>query len=109
MQNSLNSLNIPVAYLRQIMALSPDQLRAIRLNIQDASLSDDQTRAAMIQAVADGYEIEDFLPEGPRACAQDAVQESYDAARVSAQDAAFPRSKLAADREVGETEPRTEV
>lgn len=65
-----NSFNIPVAYLRQIEALTPDQLYVIRHNIHDSSLTDDETRDAMAQAVADGYDVADFLPEGPQACAQ---------------------------------------
>lgn len=45
----------------KIEGLTPQQLDAIRNNIQDDSLSDDEVRGAMMQAVADGYEVEDFL------------------------------------------------
>lgn len=56
-----NSLNIPAAELKRIERLTADQLRAIRTNLQDHDLSDDAVRDAMMEAVADGHDVSDFL------------------------------------------------
>lgn len=58
-----NNLNIPAADLKKIENLTPEQLSAIRSNIQDQSMSDDETREAMMEAVGDGHGVEDFLPQ----------------------------------------------
>lgn len=56
-----NSLNIPATDFEAIQSLTADQLRAIRRNLQESEYSDDETREAMMQAVADGHEVEEFF------------------------------------------------
>jgi hypothetical protein len=56
-----NTLNIPYADLKRIEKLTRKQLSAIRWNIQDDDMSDAETREAMMEAVADGHKVRDFL------------------------------------------------
>jgi hypothetical protein len=60
-EDSMNTLNISRADLTKIESLSGEQLAAVRINLQESEYSDDETREALMQACADGYDVEDFL------------------------------------------------
>jgi hypothetical protein len=56
-----NNHNLPTDTVEAIEALTPEQLTAIRRNIQSHGYSDEETREAVAQYAADGGEIEDLL------------------------------------------------
>ena len=56
-----NNLNTSKADMAKIKALTADELKAVRRNIQERAYSDEETREALLQACADGHEVEDFL------------------------------------------------
>lgn len=59
--NPHNPHNLPQRKVDAIEALTSEQLKAIRVNIQSREYSDTETRAAVAQYVADGGEIADLL------------------------------------------------
>ena len=56
-----NTLNIDRTDLSAIEALTTEQLRDVRSNLQETGYTDDETREALMQACADGHDVSDFL------------------------------------------------
>jgi hypothetical protein len=56
-----NAHNLATSEVRAIESLDEMQLKAVRANIQSREYTDDETREAVAQYVADGGEIADLL------------------------------------------------
>lgn len=55
-----NPMNLRASQIELIEALTAGQLDAIRHNLQEPDYSDAEVRQAMAEALADGYQLEDF-------------------------------------------------
>ena len=56
-----NNQNLTQAQVVEIEALTSEQLKAVRLNIQSREYNDEQTREAVAEYVADGGNVDDLL------------------------------------------------
>ena len=56
-----NNQNLTQAQVAEIEALTSEQLKAVRLNIQGRDYSDEQTREAVAEYVVDGGSVADLL------------------------------------------------